>query len=396
MNVLIIDDDARKQDAIRKLLTELGVESADIMAVQDAAAARRLLVIKRYDLVLLDVLLPARAGEIPSGETSLDLLRQLVEDGTLKIPRHIVAMTADESALHEHAEEFRALTTQVLRVDPSSDAWKGSLKIVVEICKSGLHDSDFDFDVCVQTALRTPEFDAVIDAWPASWSEDTQISKGIVVRFGRLKVGDRVLKVACAHASTMGLVAATDMAGKIIHRLRPRVLLMTGICGGIGVDIGDVVVAEKAWDWQSGKFSDESGFQSGVDQKDASQDLVAHARILEGQLSMLESSWRGGRPDARSKLHIAPMVSGSSVIADSGMHERLVSQHRKIAAVDMEAYGVYFSAHMAGGMGPKVICIKGVSDLADSEKKDWAQPYGSFLSASLGRLVIEREFSSDR
>ncbi len=393
LTALVVDDDSRKQAAVRSSLISLGLLEDDVLVVGDAAAARRALRMRYFDIMLLDVLIPARAGAVPSGEHSVDLLRQMLEDETSPRPAHIIGITADESALENHGEDFRELTTQVLRVDPAQDAWKASLKILVARCKSSVRRSEYDFDLVVQTALRDPEYQAILRSWSAGWSHDMCLGRGLFFRQGVLVAGGQSLRVACAHATTMGLVAATDLAGKIITNLRPRLLAMTGVCGGIGdgLAIGDLVVAEKAWDWQSGKYIHDGTFQSAADQKDASPELLAQARRLEDELSRIDDAWTGDRPKTRAKLHVAPMVSGSSVIASEDLHEMLKVQHRKVAAVDMEAFGMYFAAQMADTPAPKVICVKGISDLANAEKADWARDYCSYMSAALVRRVAERE-----
>lgn len=396
LSALIVDDDSYKLSAVEAALIDLGVSSEEITKAQDAAAARRAMHGKKYDLLLLDVLLPARSSSSPSGDVSIDLLRQILEDQTIVAPRHIVGITADNFAIEVHGEEFRSLTTQVLRVDPASDSWKSSLKIIVNLCRASTSPECYNYDVCVLTALRNPEYQAVIDFWPAEWTDEIHLSKGVFFRSGKVDAGGHLVRVACAHSTSMGLVAATDVTGKVLRTLRPRVLLMTGICGGVGsgLSIGDLVVAEKAWDWQSGKYLPGGDFQSSVDQKDAAPDLVSRARQLERSLPTLDSLWRGPRPGSRITLHVAPMVSGSAVLTDARMHDLLRAQHRKVAAVDMEAYGVYFAAHMADAPFPSVLCVKGVSDLADAEKQDWAQTYCSFASAAFALELVKNVFSN--
>lgn len=393
LSVLLVDDDPRKQSVVKAALLSLGLLEGDVVIAGDAAAARRALNSRHFDVMLLDVLIPVRSGAVPNGESSIDLLRQMLEDENIPQPVHIVAITADEEALRIHGEEFRLLTTQVLRVDPASDVWKSSLRLLVDHCRASSRRNEYDFDVVIQTALRDPEYNAVVKYWPVDWSADVRLAKGLFFRQGILRYRDQELKVACCHATTMGLVAAADLAGKLIARLRPRILAMSGVCGGVGEDlsIGDLVVAEKAWDWQSGKYVSGGGFESAVDQKDASPELLAQARRVESELGSIDAGWGGVRPETPSRIHVAPMVSGSSVVADQAVHDLLRSQHRKTAAVDMEAFGVYFAAQMADIPVPKVLCIKGVSDLADVDKADWARDYCSYMSAMVLRRVVENE-----
>ncbi len=61
------------------------------------------------------------------------------------------------------------------------------------------------------------------------------------------------------------------------------------------------------------------------------------------------------------------------------------AQHRKMAGLDMEMYGVYKAAELSSG-NPLFFGAKTVVDLADSAKGDTYHEYGSILSA---RFVLD-------
>jgi len=84
------------------------------------------------------------------------------------------------------------------------------------------------------------------------------------------------------------------------------------------------------------------------------------------------------------------MVSGSAVVENSELHARFFAQHRKAIAVDMECFGVYFSASMSSNPAPKFICIKSISDLANRDKSDNYQKFCSELSAYVSFKIVER------
>src|SRR5690606_14590150 len=96
--VLIVDDDPSKRKLIRGALESLGVSGDLIAEESDAASARRTLLRYQFDLLLLDILLPLRSDSPPSAESSIDLLRQIVEDQMLPAPRYVVGITADAAA----------------------------------------------------------------------------------------------------------------------------------------------------------------------------------------------------------------------------------------------------------------------------------------------------------
>lgn len=391
--VLIVDDDSRKAAAIKEVLVKAGAKATNIETALSAAEARIALSREVFELMLLDVLLPARQDSRPSGEVSVDLLRQIVEDETTPGPTHILAITADLEALRDHEEAFRRMTTQVLHVEIGSDDWKVSLAMLVKKLQSqeGNRPS-YGIDVCVQTALRKPELQSILDTWRAGWGPEKFLMKGVLVREGQLELGDRRIRVACAHASQMGLLANAHLASALMNEYRPRVICMSGICGGIadGVAIGDLVVAEKSWDWQSGKWTPDGELSSAVDQKDGSTDLVALARDMDADLVSYYAAYAGEKPNAVPRMYIAPMVSGSAVVENADIHKLFKHQHRKVGGVDMECYALYYQALLSSPPASKAICVKAVSDLARRGKGDKFQQYGSYLSARFLLGVIER------
>ncbi|MGZ8174009.1 MULTISPECIES: hypothetical protein [Methylobacter] len=110
------------------------------------------------------------------------------------------------------------------------------------------------------------------------------------------------------------------------------------------------------------------------------------ARRIQSRLGDFQATFQGNIPDKRSALIIGPMVSGSSVVASIDIQKVFREQHRKMVAVDMECYGMYYAADMAVAPVPKTICIKSVSDLADRAKADDFHKYCSYMSA---RVALE-------
>lgn len=392
-SVLIVDDDSNKRAAIKAVLRRAELKDLNIVEASDAAEARIALSRSYFDLMLLDVLLPSRTGAPPSGDVSIDFLRQIVEDETSPAPRHILGITAQLEALRDHEDSFRRMTTQILHVEVGSTAWAESLTLLLKRMQSELTKShDFGFEVCVQTALRTPELQAVLETWGADWGPEKFLVRGVLVREGILKAGEKLLRVACAHSTQMGPLATAHLASALLHEYRPQILGMSGICGGIadGISIGDVVVAEKSWDWQSGKWTPDGDLSSAIDQKDGSADLVALTRGVDAEIPRIYADYSGEKPSTLPRLYVAPMVSGSAVVENKDIHSLFKAQHRKVGAVDMECYALYYQSIMSSVPPSKAICVKAVSDLARRGKADSFQRYGSYLSAQVLLATINR------
>ena len=127
---------------------------------------------------------------------------------------------------------------------------------------------------------------------------------------------------------------------------------MTGICAGIKeqCELGDIVFASSAWDWQSGKSTVEDGVSKFLIEPHQIQvSSFVTARIMElrnndSLFAEIRQKWPSDKPNTPLKLRVGPVVSGSSVFANTDQVEQVVEQHRKLAGIDMEIYGVYASA----------------------------------------------------
>src|SRR5215472_9462209 len=73
-HLLVVDDDARLRELLRRYLTENGFR---ITTAGDAAEARAALARFAFDLAVLDVMMP--------GESGLDLTRELCGEGRLPV-----------------------------------------------------------------------------------------------------------------------------------------------------------------------------------------------------------------------------------------------------------------------------------------------------------------------
>lgn len=399
MRVLLVDDDPRKTRAITEFLCARGVEAGDIVAVEHAAAARMQLERQAFDVLLIDVLLPARANSQPSGEHSVELLRQIVEDGTSTAPRYLIGITGDIDGALSYVKDFESLVTQVIHYNPGDGLWQETLAGLVQFFNRQREARDTnDFDVCVLNALRSPELEAVLKLWPMELGAEKILCQNIVHRTGTMDVAGKTRRVVCAHLSQMGPVASTHAAATLLQEFRPRLLVMTGICGGFAdqVSVGDLVIAEKSWDWQAGKWADGGALAPSGDPRDATAELVAIARTVTAVVTQAHDQFSGAKPEAPPKLVPGPMVTGSSVVASLDIQKVFRGQHRKMAGIDMECYGMYYAVANHAGAPVRTLCIKAVSDLADRAKADDHQMYCSHVSAAAMLGVIDHYFQAGR
>lgn len=390
IKVLIAEDNGAKASMIKAELIRQGVVEDNITIADSGVATRAYLRDGCFSLLLLDLALPNRTRDNPNPEVGLEILRLIVDDHEYPSPISILGTTADNETLESYHDQFLELVTQILLITPIDNEWKTSIRNVISRLSQPDHLSkNHGVDVCYITALREPELAAVLKL-PISWGSEISLGNGILIQQGTALISGAKRTFICAHSPHMGLVSASFLTRVLWEKYRPKVIFMTGICGGLGdAELGDLVVAERSWDWQSGKWLQDGTFSSSPDQKEATPELIALAR---GTVGDAEQFWRNSenRPSSKPRIHVAPMVSGSAVVENSELHARFFAQHRKAIAVDMECFGVYFSASMSSNPAPKFICIKSISDLANRDKSDNYQKFCSELSAYVSFKIVER------
>lgn len=78
-----------------------------------------------------------------------------------------------------------------------------------------------------------------------------------------------------------------------------------------------------------------------------------------------------------TRVHDGLVASGNTVLKDANTRETL--ELRGALAVEMEACGVL----------ELFLCVRGISDYADSHKNDIWQPYAAAIAAARARLPID-------
>lgn len=93
------------------------------------------------------------------------------------------------------------------------------------------------------------------------------------------------------------------------------------------------------------------------------------------------------KENARINAKLAPTVSGPYVVASAQMVEYIKGNaDRKLSALDMEGYGLYYSSHK---LQKKCLWIKGITDFADSHKGDGMHKLASLASGRFLYLLIK-------
>jgi len=401
VRILIADDQTRRYKRFIDALVAIGLTREQIDIVPSANDARDRLAMTRYDLLILDILLPRWSEGDPETRHSLDLLLELHEGEGYYRPSHILGITADRNVADEVAENFEEWTWTVVTYSESNDDWVNCavncVRYVINDTKRSAEEAPkHGVDLAIICALEKPELEEVLKL-PWNWTASRPLDDVTFVHDGKFQVDGRTITVSATFAPRMGMVSTALRSAALIAILRPRLIAMCGICAGVKgkVNLGDVLLADPAWDFQSGKRvrdKKNSIFSISPHQLPAPTLLRTHVEQIRGDFAALTkiSTDFGSDFSGATRVVVGPVASGSAVIADGAVINEIKAQHRDLIGLEMEIYGMYAAAYGASKPQPLPFALKAVCDFADPDKEDKNQRYAAYASANVLRLLMER------
>lgn len=401
MKILFVDDDPSKAKQLAPVLAQCGVENLDIFFAYDAMQARDFVQNSFFDLLILDLMLPAGAFSEPDVKHAVSFLSDLVVGSEYIKPRLILGITRDKNAQIEAEPIFAEHLMNIVIADETSNLWMAQVINCVKYLNSSeaiaVQRREYQTDVAIVCALASPEMEAIFSAgW--DWQPEEPIDRTTMVRRATFQSQGKNFTAVCASAPRMGLTATAILSTRLIELTRPRFLVMAGICAGIEdkTSLGDVIFADPSWDYQSGKHStDENGasfFSMAPHQLAASETVRSRVEILRRDKQLwraIQDGWPA-KSYGNLKLHIGPLASGSAVIADQSLVDVIKMQQRQLLGIEMEAYAVLAAAQSADHPKPTAFVMKSVCDFANHKKDDDAQLYAAYTSAMATKHFLER------
>lgn len=400
MNILIVDDVEEKASNIESIIySSLPAGEVKFSRARSFVEATKCLREHTYDLLILDLMLPIQVDSMPVNTGGMNVLNEILKGMDCRPPTHIICLTAFEAV----AKQMQAIASlhlvHVIVYDETKSDWSRALisksqHIFKRIKDEIAHAQDVDeVDIVIVTSSPKVELNAVLTLEGFDSPEYSQ--KDEVYYYlskWTTKSGRELSVVACA-APVMGMTAASVTALKAIQRWRPKYLVMNGIAAGTKrkeQNFGDILVADTAYDYGSGKISqDEDGnstfipspFQLAID-----AELHAILRKWERDAAWIKKitdAWEISNPPQKKapKMDIGVFATGAAVVQNKDIVDDILSNSRKVIGLDMEAYSIFQAARLAGKFKPKVFVAKSVSDFADSKKRDFWQKYSAFTSA---------------
>ncbi len=391
IHVLIVDDVDAKAQQVEQLVRDILGESVEIARVSSLMDLRAQIGSHFFDIVILDLNLPRYSGDEPEpglGKTIFDWFA--FTPGDIRRPGYIVGLTAFEEIERELSLVFTDENCFLLRYTTYTSEWRDRLARLLAhatAVSTDSDDNDYDYDLGIVVALSHVELEAVRNL-SANWIEKRV--KGDDVLYFESEVprdGKSPLRIVVAAAAKMGMPASTALAMQMIHSCRPRNLAMTGIAAGIKGRFGDILIAEQAWDYGSGKIKlsrfGRKYFEPAPEPIPIDRGIrakLAEFRTRRLVLNEIHNGWTGAKP-VQLDTQIGAFASGAAVIEDRGLAAQLIAGQRKLIAIEMEVYGLFEASVVCSSPRPNVFAVKSICDFANRKKDDDFQAYAAYTSA---------------
>lgn len=369
-SVLIVEDNKKKAENVQKHVLQVVGDGAEIEVVSHLLEATRLINTKRYDVIILDLMLP-RTGVTDASDVSDEII-PTVQRSALNRKAQVIALSEYPDAVDNRRTQFADAGIIVLFYDEGSETWRVALEALLQRI-----DVKIRVDFLIFCALKKER----------SAFQKTNMVVGDLVKISGLdclRVSLGTKKGLCILLPRMGIVDAAVIAARAIETFRPKIVYMSGICAGFSekTKLGQLIVVDTCWEHQAGKWSGPD-FKLEEYQIQIDSDIRTYLS-QESERTRDFSNLKDGLfvDDAvlNAGVSIAPLVSGSAVIASEKMQELIADQHKRLVGLDMEMYGVYRAAQLTGGE-TKFVGVKTVVDFADEKKNDSYHDYGCLLSA---------------
>lgn len=401
MNLLIVDDKPARYDALIRRLRENQFAEGRIDLATSIGDALERLEDRRYEILVVDMMLPQASWGAELSDGGAQLL-QHIEEGGHRLPTYIVGITAASEDSAGVKDVFDQGPWILLRDSPGAPDWERRLEALIShavTVEQAELAQNYDLDICLVTALKS-EYAAVLRALGAL-SDPKLIDSSTYVQEGKLVSQGKNLTLAVACASRMGATEAALLCSKLLHRFRPRLIVMAGICAGFEekTQFGDVLVGSPVWDYmQSSKIIvDEAGTKKTEYAPDyilVDPDIAAHFEQLSEDTTFLSSvhqAWPADKPHGVPRIRVKPVATGPAVIADGQtIKEIRATQHRDTFGLEMEAYGLYCAARNARRPRPLFFSAKAVCDFGNYLKNDKYQAYAAYCSSAVVLEFLRR------
>lgn len=408
MRILIIHDRPSVAEELRDLSLAEGGPACTVEIASDVFEARAKLQATFFDLAVVDLTLPIKAGK---GEATLAntefVLDEIFGGGAARTPGDVIGISLEPGLLEVIKTTIGQHLMGCIHED-AAGAWRGAFKSKVAYIRGVrssrqmVANSTYDVDVVIVTALDK-------EARPYQTLFELEASEA----FPRAKVfsfrsRDGAMRTGVMHSiGTSGQAPCASATQALLGQFRPRLMLMTGFCGGVQprLDLGDLCAFRSSSAWDYGKWAEPEGATAPVFQPRPTTLAVDDEGNLASTIrNLIDGSYR---PDPRTvgavatasagristwKLNLGAAGSGSAVVTSPAVLDRITALDENIWAVDMESYAFYYACLHTPVLRPDFMCIKSVADHCNGAKDSKLHDACSMVSAAFAAEIIQRHY----
>lgn len=407
INILIMDDREEKVKALTRLLIEeCGLNVSSISVARTINEGRRFLRDQYFDLLILDLVMPNFDGEDANNDDAPKFIDELYENRGLCLPNQIIGFTAHEDEYINLKNRFEDKLWSLIRYQNGNNDWKPKIRSKVlhlihskdRLIKSITECNKYDIGIiCALDEEYEQMKSAFGDNCEAHSIPDFPLpyfSKRIMTAQGNEFA---VCSVCIGHA---GLIMTSVISSIMIKTFHLNFIFMTGIAAGFSgreLRLGDVVISKSISEPIIGKViqeGDNMNLKREIHSLNSDARLISNAQQLSSNADFINEFNQHLRKNniwtERDNINIitAPTVSVPFVVGSQQLMEQIKDTgDRKLAALDMEGYGLYQAGTI---LKTPSLWIKAVSDMGDEHKGDEFHKKCAYASAYfLYKLIKE-------
>lgn len=407
MRVLVIHDRPEIMEEIAGIVLDKGGSRCVIDRARDLVTGRDRFREHHYDLAIVDLTIPVVETMSDTTLQHADwLLTEAFAGLELKTPADVIAISKDGEAVRGIRTRIGEHVLAVITEDPDG-LWRSQvsekLTYVLNTRRSRMlaANSTYDLEVAIITALDK-------EAHPYHKLLELERSEELsnTWEFTLRSIDEIDLRCVLTSVGRSGQAPAAATTQAVLTQFRPRVILMTGFCGGVEskLALGDVAAFASAAPWDYGKWTEatnekvpkflprseavpiEAGCLAQI-----VRDLESRSSVLNPAVQRRMQELSGGKVTS-SIIKSVAAGSGSSVVTSENMLGRIVETNDAIHAIDMESHGFYYACRHTPVVRPDYLCIKGVADYCNGFKDDALHAVCSELSARVALEILRERY----
>lgn len=378
MRILVLEDEDDKFKEIQEHI-HLITPDFTIRREKNWLDYSRAIIGTKFDLIILDLLVPRSPRDNTVEDHHESLVSTTRDYNSKSFSTPAIVLTRHNLDAGDFVHDLNKVDINVIPFNDHGD-WKEALKVKILASQP---KKKFEFVIVCALEKESVAFEGLTDTWGP-----IKTISGLVCR--EVLIG--AYKGVIVRAHRMGVVAAAVVATMALERFEPRLVCMSGICGGVSgeSEIYDLLVTQICHQHDAGKWSSK-GFKS--EHYDVQLDVDVHSKLIElcsdAELmkSLIEEVDPAKSEVPKGKERItcnirsdAVTSSGSAVIAEDGRISTLAAGQRKLAGFDMEVYSIYEAARHAVNK-PAFFAAKAVVDDGGRNKGDHFHRIGCLISA---------------